>query len=566
MHELADAQRAQLAAEQELHTLQTRQAQHAEADGSSAEGSGVGNDAVQEKLSKELQEAQLEVLKWKNDTRAALQAKDKAEAELEAVEDRMAEVQKEMDELLDGAGQVSEEETAKIKHLQADLQSARDAKDGAESEIEVFKQRIADLEEEYSTQNELMDELIAGQSQVGTLEGELYTAKAKAEQLQEQLEACTKELDGYKEAEAARAALEEEEAEADAKPSGIRAPGASSRTAEEPARGSAPVRRRTNEGGRAGAAQGGRSATPSRRTGQRTVATGKDGKPLPSYMQPTGARSGGKSADSGKSGLPKPGGAAMKSAKEIASLEKQLAALQKSQLELQGALAAKDDEIKLLQASGGSGGGASSEELEAAKAQTKEARDECTVAKQEAAQATQEKAAAVKKEAEANETVAKLREEIAVAQKAGSNAQKIGKTLLQAKSCVAAFSKEAKGTLSSVKAEVEVGKKSMAGMFANLNATVANSITAASKNAAASATVEVDEYREKYRVECLKRKKLYNQLQELKGNLRVYCRLRPPTEVEEKEGASGTVMDKELQIVKITSDDKGIRPSCPVSA
>jgi len=64
--------------------------------------------------------------------------------------------------------------------------------------------------------------------------------------------------------------------------------------------------------------------------------------------------------------------------------------------------------------------------------------------------------------------------------------------------------------------------------------------------------------KEKYRIECMKRKKLYNQLQELRGNLRVYCRLRPPTQVESAEGVGGIQPDTELGMIKIKDDSKGV--------
>merc|ERR1712232_550524 len=35
------------------------------------------------------------------------------------------------------------------------------------------------------------------------------------------------------------------------------------------------------------------------------------------------------------------------------------------------------------------------------------------------------------------------------------------------------------------------------------------------------------EWREKYEVECAKRRKLHNLVQELRGNIRVFCRVRP---------------------------------------
>jgi len=48
-----------------------------------------------------------------------------------------------------------------------------------------------------------------------------------------------------------------------------------------------------------------------------------------------------------------------------------------------------------------------------------------------------------------------------------------------------------------------------------------------SESLVGGAVREREELRELYRVECKKRKKLYNELQDLQGNLRVYCRIRP---------------------------------------
>merc|ERR1712166_297431 len=48
-----------------------------------------------------------------------------------------------------------------------------------------------------------------------------------------------------------------------------------------------------------------------------------------------------------------------------------------------------------------------------------------------------------------------------------------------------------------------------------------------SESLVSGALREREELRNLYKVECKKRKKLYNALQELRGNLRVYCRMRP---------------------------------------
>jgi len=49
--------------------------------------------------------------------------------------------------------------------------------------------------------------------------------------------------------------------------------------------------------------------------------------------------------------------------------------------------------------------------------------------------------------------------------------------------------------------------------------------------------VELDEMTEKYRAECVLRRKVFNELQDLKGNIRVFCRTRPliPKEISARE-------------------------------
>merc|ERR1712086_399089 len=59
-----------------------------------------------------------------------------------------------------------------------------------------------------------------------------------------------------------------------------------------------------------------------------------------------------------------------------------------------------------------------------------------------------------------------------------------------------------------------------------------------SESLVSGALREREELRNLYKVECKKRKKLYNALQELRGNLRVYCRMRPlnARELEDQGG------------------------------
>ena len=63
--------------------------------------------------------------------------------------------------------------------------------------------------------------------------------------------------------------------------------------------------------------------------------------------------------------------------------------------------------------------------------------------------------------------------------------------------------------------------------------------------------LEIQEYRLKYQEEMLKVKKLHNDMQELKGNIRVYCRVRPMTtrDLARKDHSAVSILDDcELKI------------------
>ncbi|KAJ0976077.1 hypothetical protein J5N97_018042 [Dioscorea zingiberensis] len=70
--------------------------------------------------------------------------------------------------------------------------------------------------------------------------------------------------------------------------------------------------------------------------------------------------------------------------------------------------------------------------------------------------------------------------------------------------------------------------------------------------------------KEKYTLECAERKRLYNELIELKGNIRVFCRCRPLNTEEASKGYSSVLeldpsLDMELQIVCTDSSRKKFR-------
>lgn len=68
---------------------------------------------------------------------------------------------------------------------------------------------------------------------------------------------------------------------------------------------------------------------------------------------------------------------------------------------------------------------------------------------------------------------------------------------------------------------------------------------------------QLEEAMKKYRKEARERKKLYNEIQELKGNIRVYCRCRPIQAFEMKDGITDVTSFGELDDVTISNFETG---------
>lgn len=65
------------------------------------------------------------------------------------------------------------------------------------------------------------------------------------------------------------------------------------------------------------------------------------------------------------------------------------------------------------------------------------------------------------------------------------------------------------------------------------------------------------EWRDKYNVECDKRRKLHNLVQELKGNIRVYARVRPMTAAEAEAGSCLSFLGPDE--IQIRNEDMGVK-------
>eukprot|EP00698_Gefionella_okellyi_P021887 TRINITY_DN7173_c0_g1_i1.p1 TRINITY_DN7173_c0_g1~~TRINITY_DN7173_c0_g1_i1.p1 ORF type:complete len:1138 (+),score=298.42 TRINITY_DN7173_c0_g1_i1:111-3524(+) len=72
----------------------------------------------------------------------------------------------------------------------------------------------------------------------------------------------------------------------------------------------------------------------------------------------------------------------------------------------------------------------------------------------------------------------------------------------------------------------------------------------------ASNVAAYDDLQRKYKEEMAKRKQLFNRLQEIQGNIRVYCRVRPLSQREEDEGLRPVITFPEADTVNIYDQEK----------
>eukprot|EP00658_Telonema_sp_P-2_P044566 TRINITY_DN3247_c0_g1_i2.p1 TRINITY_DN3247_c0_g1~~TRINITY_DN3247_c0_g1_i2.p1 ORF type:complete len:1029 (-),score=344.59 TRINITY_DN3247_c0_g1_i2:147-3233(-) len=119
--------------------------------------------------------------------------------------------------------------------------------------------------------------------------------------------------------------------------------------------------------------------------------------------------------------------------------------------------------------------------------------------------------------------------------------------------------KACKQQLEQVKTEVSKEQKQALGEVKKICGTIAKAFSQCSKlgvAAAGEAAAECTELRDLYRRECKKRKKLYNELQEIRGNLRVYCRVRPMAAEEAAVMGERELieMDPELGVVRVKDE------------
>jgi len=98
--------------------------------------------------------------------------------------------------------------------------------------------------------------------------------------------------------------------------------------------------------------------------------------------------------------------------------------------------------------------------------------------------------------------------------------------------------------LSKVQVALAAGKKQVADLRATVTAEIQQQLPQVLHEVMQSKASELrklmdagaQEWKEKYSIECERRRKLHNLVQELKGNIRVYCRVRPMTDAEAANG------------------------------
>ena len=179
----------------------------------------------------------------------------------------------------------------------------------------------------------------------------------------------------------------------------------------------------------------------------------------------------------------------------------------------------------------GGGGGASSEELEGARkearkaqAEAKKAREEAELAAKKAARAEaaareSEQATASKAGAERDASAAKLRERDAKIESLAAELQEALDSVGQLEGDLAA-SQEAAAELDELremKADIERKEKQHAAIISKQGA-------------------QINELEALYKEEQVLRKRYFNQMEDMKGKIRVYCRTRPLSSSEQERG------------------------------
>merc|ERR1719487_1803042 len=91
--------------------------------------------------------------------------------------------------------------------------------------------------------------------------------------------------------------------------------------------------------------------------------------------------------------------------------------------------------------------------------------------------------------------------------------------------------KDLRGDHTSLRSLAHDSLKEMSAAIGTIESTLVQQLKL-SESLVGGAVREREELRALYRAECKKRKVLYNKLQDLQGNLRVYCRMRPLTSKE----------------------------------
>jgi len=133
---------------------------------------------------------------------------------------------------------------------------------------------------------------------------------------------------------------------------------------------------------------------------------------------------------------------------------------------------------------------------------------------------------------------------------------KFQSSLLQAKSA----SGDLRSDHSSLRTFASESLKEMSAAIGTVESTLVQQLKL-SEQLVGGAIREREELRSLYRTECKKRKKLYNDLQDLQGNLRVYCRMRPLTKKEiavQGDYAICTTNDDKDQLRIHERDGKGV--------
>lgn len=207
-----------------------------------------------------------------------------------------------------------------------------------------------------------------------------------------------------------------------------------------------------------------------------------------------------------------------------------------------------EDSPRSPRGGGGGGGAPSSEEIDSLRARLTEAEADAAFAKAELERVIQSR----------DEQVASLNEALASARREGGMASLKAEQRELAVSRMSTVMSSVGGSVRGLGALVSDLRDEVKALAARQNLEVEESLRAVVRHAEVQLTL-VDEFRTKWRKEVKERKALFNLVQELRGNIRVFCRCRnlTPKERDRGDAIDGVAFPEDGEIAVLDKHGRG---------